>query len=293
MARAFSPLRYPGGKTSLYPLVVRFLQANNLNRRHYAEPFAGGAGLALALLYGGHVSDIHINDLDISIWAFWHSVLNYVDDVVDMITNTQVTVNEWQRQKTIYLAQDKSDVLALGFATFFLNRTNRSGIIKGAGIIGGMKQDGPYKIDCRFNREGLIRRVGRVAKYRTRIHLTKHDALEFLNLTGKALAEKSFSCIDPPYLKKGSRLYTNYYDRNDHRVLANKVLRMEKPWIITYDNDPYIAELYRTRRQYNFDINYSLRTKRKGTELLIASKGLRVPHDIRSRQINTPQRQAS
>ena len=293
MARAFSPLRYPGGKTSLYPLVVRFLQANNLNRRHYAEPFAGGAGLALALLYGGHVSDIHINDLDISIWAFWHSVLNYVDDVVDMITNTQVTVNEWHRQKTIYLAQDKSDVLALGFATFFLNRTNRSGIIKGAGIIGGMKQDGPYKIDCRFNKEGLIRRVRRVAKYRTRIHLTKHDALEFLKLTGKALAEKSFSCIDPPYLKKGSRLYTNYYDRNDHRVLANKVLRMEKPWIITYDNDPYIAELYRTRRQYNFDINYSLRTKRKGTELLIASKGLRVPHDIRSRQINTPQRQAS
>ena len=288
MARAISPLRYPGGKTCLYPLVTSLLKANNLERRHYAEPFAGGCGLALALLYGGHVSDIHINDVDSSIWAFWHGVLNDVGEVANRIANTPVTVGEWRRQRKIYLAQDERDVLSLGFSAFFLNRTNRSGIIKGGGIIGGVEQDGPYKIDCRFNRADLIRRVRRVAKYRGRIHLTRYDAAVFLDKASRDLPEQTFFCIDPPYLKKGPSLYTNYYSQNDHQVFADKVLRMKNPWVITYDDDPFIADLYRHRRQYKFDISYSLETKRRSTELLIASKGLRLPRVVRSRQVNSP-----
>ena len=179
MAHATSPLRYPGGKASLYPLVTQLLKINNLEHRHYAEPYAGGCGLALALLYGGHVSDIHINDVDPSIWAFWHSVLNETEEMIDLIKNKPLTVEEWRRQKAIHVAGDVRDVLTLGFSSFYLNRTSRSGIIEGAGIIGGINQDGPYKIDCRFNRVDLIRRVRRVAKYRGRIHLAKYDALEF------------------------------------------------------------------------------------------------------------------
>ena len=293
MARAVSPLRYPGGKTCLYPLVSSLIAANNLERRHYAEPFAGGCGLALSLLYGGNVSDIHINEVDSSIWAFWHSVLNHVEEIAHMIAKTPVTVEEWRRQRSIYLRQDEGDVLSLGFSAFFLNRTNRSGIIKGAGVIGGIEQTGPYKIDCRFNRKELIRRVRRVAKYRKRIHLTNFDALMFVDKACRHLPEKTFFCIDPPYLKKGASLYTNYYSRADHQVLADEVLNMRNPWIITYDEDPFIAELYCQRRQYTFDINYSLETKRRGTELLIAAKGLRIPREIRIRQVNSPRRRAA
>lgn len=293
MARAFSPLRYPGGKTTLYPLVAQFLQVNNLRRRRYAEPFAGGSGLALALLYGGHVSDIHINDIDSSIWAFWHSALNYSEDLAHLISSTPVTVEEWKRQKQIYRAGDCTDVLSLGFAAFYLNRTNRSGVIKGAGVIGGLNQEGPYKIDCRFNRDDLIRRIRRVAKYRKRIHLTNEDALRFLQKIEVELPDRTFLFIDPPYLKKGADLYTNFYCRNDHRKLSARVLSMRNPWIVTYDNDSYISELYRQRRQYNFDISYSLETKRKGTELLIVGKGLRLPLDLRSRQASVPKRRAA
>ena len=285
MARVMSPLRYPGGKASLYPLVSNLLQTNHLERRQYAEPFAGGCGLALALLYGGHVSDIHINDVDPSIWAFWYSVLNDVEAVVHMIASTPVTVDEWRRQRAVYLAQDESDVVALGFSAFFLNRTNRSGIIKGAGLIGGQEQKGPYKIDCRFNRADLTRRVRRVAKYRSRIHLSKCDALTFLDEARASLSHRTFFFIDPPYLKKGAHLYTNYYSREDHRILADKVLGMENPWVITYDDAAYISDLYRSRRQYRFDIGYSLEIKRRGTELLIVGKGVRVPRDIRERQV--------
>lgn len=293
MARATSPLRYPGGKTCLYPLVSKILKANRLERKHYAEPFAGGCGLALALLYGGHVSDIHINDVDPSIWAFWHSVLNHTDEIAYMIAKTPITVDEWRFQRQIHLAEDVDQPLALGFSTFFLNRTNRSGIIKAAGVIGGLEQTGPYKIDCRFNRDDLIRRVRRVAKYRSRIHLSRRDALAFVKNAGDALPATAFFCIDPPYFNKGSSLYTSFYDPSDHAILASALLGISNPWIVTYDNDPAITMLYRDRRQFVFDLSYSIETKRLGTELLIASKGLRLPRTLRDRQVNRPQYRAA
>ncbi len=293
MARTASPLRYPGGKSCLYPLVSQILKANRLERKRYAEPFAGGCGLALSLLYEGHVSDIHINDVDASIWAFWHSVLDHTEDLTYKIRKTPITIEEWQRQRKIHLAQDISDPVELGFSTFFLNRTNRSGIIEAAGVIGGQDQSGHYKMDCRFNRDDLEKRVRRVAKYRNLIHLTRRDALDFIKEVDTHLPPSTFLCVDPPYFHKGQGLYTSFYDPKDHAVLASAILRSEKPWIVTYDNVDTIGHLYRSRRQYEFDINYSVQEKRKGTELLIASKGLRMPVQVRDRQVNKPQYRAA
>ncbi|MEM9397190.1 MAG: DNA adenine methylase [Pseudomonadota bacterium] len=293
MARSTSPLRYPGGKTCLYPLVSRILRENRLERRHYAEPFAGGCGLALTLLYEGHVSDIHINDVDASIWAFWKSVLDHTDEFAYRIKKTSITVEEWRVQRKIHLAMDADDPVSLGFSTFFLNRTNRSGIIKAAGVIGGLDQSGNYKIDCRFNRVELERRVRRIAKYRNRIHLYRRDALAFVKDASERLPASTFFCIDPPYFQKGQGLYTSFYDPEDHGVLADTILDLNNPWVVTYDNAPAITKLYRDRRQYEFDINYSVETKRRGTELLIASKGLRLPSSIRDRQVNRPQYRAA
>ena len=293
MPRGTSPLRYPGGKTCLYPLVSSILQKNRLERRHYAEPFAGGCGLALALLYEGHVSDIHINDVDASIWALWYSVLNHTDDLVYRVRKTPITIDEWRAQREVHLKMDADDPLALGFSTFFLNRTNRSGIIKAAGVIGGLDQTGPYKLDCRFNRDDLTRRIRRVAKYKSRIHLTRRDALAFIQDTTAELPASTFFCIDPPYFSKGRGLYTSCYDPEDHGVLAKVILGLENPWIVTYDDMPTITKLYRDRRQYQIDISYSVETKRGGTELLIASKGLRLPAGIRGRQVNRPQYRAA
>ena len=293
MAKANSPLRYPGGKNCLFNLVSGLIKSNKLQRSHYAEPFAGGCGLALSLLYAGHVSDIHINDVDPAIWAFWHSVLNDTDKLAYKIAKTPVTVEEWRYQKGIFNAGNVDDPLSLGFSAFFLNRTNRSGIIKGAGVIGGLQQTGNYKIDCRFNRDGLIARIRRIAKYRNRIHLYRRDALDFIEQAKQSLPEDTFFCVDPPYFNKGSSLYTSFYNPEDHAVLADAIIALERPWIITYDNTPEITGLYKSRRQFEFDINYSVETKRKGTEVLIVSKGLRVPNTIKERQVNRPQYRAA
>jgi DNA adenine methylase len=245
------------------------------------------------LLYEGHVSDIHINDVDTSIWAFWKSVLDHPQEIIYRIRKTPVTITEWHAQREIHLSMDEDDPVALGFATFFLNRTNRSGIIKAAGVIGGRDQSGPYKIDCRFNREELERRVKRIAKYRNRIHLSRRDALAFIKDTSSSLPSTTFYCIDPPYFSKGQTLYTSFYDPEDHKILADTILRLDNPWIVTYDNASTISKLYKDRRQYEFDIKYSVETKRLGTELLIAAKGLRLPTEIRARQVNRPQYRAA
>jgi DNA adenine methylase len=288
-----SPLRYPGGKTCLLEPVAQVLKLNKLSHSHYAEPYAGGCGLALALLFGGHVSDIHINDIDRSIWTFWHVVLNRTEEFIELMETTPVTIKEWRRQRDIQRNLGRRSHLEVAFAAFFLNRTNRSGIIKNAGVIGGLKQKGDYTIDCRFTKEELARRIRRIAKYRNRIHLHRMDALDFINHVDRELPAETFLCIDPPYFNKGATLYTSFYMPEDHERVAKRVLRLDNPWVLTYDYCDEIKELYADRRQYRFDLNYSAHIKRVGSELLIPSKGLRMPAEFRDCQVHQPSYRAA
>jgi DNA adenine methylase len=280
----YSPLRYPGGKTCMLELVSSIIKENRLIRPDYAEPYAGGCGLALALLYGGYVDHIHLNDIDHGIWSFWYSVLEHNSDFIELVKNIPVTVKEWHRQKRIASEENLDNPVSLGFATFFLNRTNRSGIIKRAGVIGGFEQKGRYSIDCRFNRENLARRIKRIQSYRTRIHLHRLDAIDFISK--KSYFEpNTFFAIDPPYYRKGPYLYTSFYKPEDHAKVADAVRLLEHPWIITYDMTEEVRGLYRDFRQFEFDIKYSVQSKRIGTELLIASRGLQLTPEIRARRV--------
>ena len=276
MKKIYSPLRYPGGKSKLSGLTAQILADNKLSNGHYVEPYAGGAGLALSLLFNEHVSDIHINDLDISIWSFWHCVLKKNKELNELIQLTPVNMDEWYKQKEIQANPKKYSVLEIGFATFFLNRTNRSGIIN-AGVIGGRSQNGNYKIDCRYNIEDLVERIQKIRKYKTRIHLSRLDALKFMQKKQKELPKRTLFYIDPPYFNQGSSLYKSFYGPDDHKFVSEIITKFKKPWIITYDNVPQISFLYKNFRQFTFNINYSVNSKRVGTELLITSKGLKVP----------------
>lgn len=279
MTRSRSPLRYPGGKSSLAEMAISLIQGNGIRRAHYVEPYAGGASLALHLLFSRQVSDIHLNDIDPGIWSFWYCVLNEKNALCAKIEEVDVSVSEWHRQKEIYRSKDLRDPVKLGFATFFLNRTNRSGIIGSGGVIGGLSQGGNYRIDCRFNRTDLMNRISMVHRFRRSIHLSRMDAVEFINLTSRSLPERSFYMIDPPYFAQGSSLYTNFYTKDDHAILSRVISALSRPWILTYDNCDEISELYREFRQFEFGIYYSANRKRTGRELMIASKDLAVSGD--------------
>ncbi|WP_213816244.1 DNA adenine methylase [Glaciihabitans sp. dw_435] len=269
-----SPLRYPGGKTALFKLADSLLKKNGLGKSTYAEPFAGGGGLALSLLFEGAVRRIVLNDIDAGIYSFWDAVLNHNEQFVDMIEHTPVTMAEWHRQREVYRTAGQDPSLELGFATFFLNRTNRSGVIKG-GVIGGLEQSGDYLLDCRYPTDSLVEKIRRIARYRNSISIHQEDGLDFL--TGMSTRnDRVVYFIDPPYFRKGSGLYTNFYTPEDHSALARTISGLEQPWVLTYDFTPEIQELYPDFAQYAFNLNYSASIKRVGTELLITSPGMSV-----------------
>ncbi|HEY2032328.1 MAG TPA: DNA adenine methylase [Rhizomicrobium sp.] len=271
----FTPLRYPGGKGKLAPLIKSIIVANRLLDGEYAEPYAGGAGIALELLFHDYVSHIHINDFSRPVHAFWKSVLNQPEKLTRLIHDTPLTVRSWDKQKKIFAHESDHSDLEVGFAVFFLNRTNRSGILNG-GIIGGRDQGGPWKIDARFNKKGLIERIEAVARMKRRISVTQMDALKFLKTRSSALPAKTLIYLDPPYYVKGSELYYDFYQHEDHERLEKFVASdlTDKNWIVSYDNVPTIRKLYNDYRHVVYRIGYSARSAREGAEIMFFSDKL-------------------
>ena len=281
----YTPLRYPGGKRRLVSAVTGLLEKNGLKDIQYAEPYAGGASIALALLLEEYASYIHINDLSRPVYAFWHTVLNDTKDLCLRVESTEITMDEWYRQRAVYDERETADLSDLGFATLFLNRTNRSGILSG-GVIGGKQQKGAWPIDARFGKDELIKRIRKIGRYRGRIHLYQQDALEFTNDTVAHLGLNSFVFYDPPYIENGKDLYLNDYTLDGHRQLAERVAQLRQPWAVTYDYDAALAhDLYPRHRRVAFVLSYSAQERRGGKEAMFLSPHMRLPAEWTNQDI--------
>jgi DNA adenine methylase len=275
-----TPLRYPGGKSLMTPFFQDILRNNNIQRGTYAEPYAGGAGAAINLLLEGSVDDILINDASIGIFSFWSSIVENGNKFIKHIQSTEVTLQEWQKQRAVFKTATKTS-FELGFATFFLTRTNRSGILS-AGPIGGQNKENQkkatYKIDCRFNKDELIKRIRAILKFKDRITVSNLDALDFLKTIRR---KNSLVYLDPPYFKQGQSLYLDYYTKKDHELLSIFLAQKQKfKWLLSYDNTPEIRGLYSDFELYNFDLCYTANSIKKGSELLTCSKDLRLPESM-------------
>lgn len=273
-----SPLRYPGGKTQLTPFVLDLARTNGVLRGVYAEPFAGGAGIAWRLLLNGDMTEVWLNDIDPAISAFWQAVVREPDPLCERILKTKISIKEWERQR-ITLFDKHSNVQDRAFATLFLNRTNRSGILKG-GVIGGKDQMGNYKLDCRFNREELIQKIRRIHAYRDVIQLSQLDAEQCLRDWSSRLPKRALLNIDPPYYAQGRDLYLSFYAPDDHARLAKLVRGLKCPWMLTYDDVPEIERLYEGLPTYRKGLTYYAQVKRKASELLVLSKNLVAPTEL-------------
>jgi DNA adenine methylase len=273
----YSPLRYPGGKNKLAKFVGKICVENN--NGHYVEPYAGGASVALYLMMEGLVEEVTINDLDKSIYAFWYSVLNDTEKLCAKIYRTDVTVENWEKQKRIQKNKNsEEDLLKLGFSTFFLNRTNRSGILDG-GIIGGKGQTGNYKIDCRYNKTELVCRIREIAKYKDKINIYNLDALDLIDLIqSKESSANVIFYFDPPYYLKGPSLYMSHYTHDSHQKVGDKIRGITNAkWIVSYDNTPQIKEIYKGLKKREFEFLHTAQYAKIGKEILFYSDNLIVP----------------
>lgn len=275
----YSPLRYPGGKGKLAEFMRYMIVQLGHSGGTYIEPFAGGAGIAIELLLQDVVGRIVINDYDKGIWSFWKAILTETDRFITELAFVPLTIEEWNRQHNICFTQNDKYSFELGFATFYMNRTNRSGIIKG-GVIGGIAQSGSWKMDARFNKEELIRRIESIAERKSDIKLYNKDINSFITRYIPLYQKNALVYFDPPYFNKGKQLYMNYFQLEDH-VRIERTIRdhVKCDWIITYDDVPEIKGIYRDYLIYLYDLNYSVCSNCKVSELMIFKEGIEVPYN--------------
>lgn len=276
----YSPLRYPGGKNKLAKFIAKICERNNING-HYIEPYAGGASVALYLLLEGYVSEITINDKDRAIYAFWYSVAHQPEELIKLIRTTRVNISTWRKQRTILQNKERGPLLRLGFATFFLNRTNVSGILNG-GPIGNINQTGAYKLNCRFNKKVLIERIKKIANHKNQIHVECMDAIDLVKKIQKeAKNSNSIFYFDPPYYLKGESLYMNHYEKDDHIAVGEAIKNIKSvQWIVSYDDHPEIRKIYSNFRKKTHELIHSARGPRVGKEIIFFSRELLIPRKI-------------
>lgn len=275
----YSPLRYPGGKAKITPLVNLLMESSGVKNGTYIEPFVGGAGVALSLLFNNKVDRIVINDYDVAIYSIWNAILYEVDKLISLIEDTPVSVEEWAKQKKIYIERNNTYSLELAFATFYLNRTNRSGIIK-AGPIGGYNQTGNYMIDARYNKSDLVKRIQKISTYKDKIILYNKEIRDFIINYLPLYGDNSFVYFDPPYFKKGKELYKNFFTLTDHCDIAELICKLNIPWMLTYDDEKEIVDLYKDKYIKRYEINHSAANKGKNKEIIALSDNFWPSKDI-------------
>lgn len=272
----YTPLRYPGGKRRLADVVIRLLDANGLTDVQYAEPYAGGAAIAMGLLLEDYASVVHINDLARPVYAFWHTVIHDNDWLCKRLDSARVSISTWRRQRAVYRRRESVGLADLGFAALFLNRTNRSGIISG-GVIGGLEQRGEWGLDARLNKPELIARIRKIGRHASRIRLYQMDALDFTQKVIPTLGKRAFVFYDPPYIEKGKDLYLNEYTIAGHQKLASRVKKLSQPWVITYDHSAIAHGLYDRHRRIVYNIHYVAQGRHLGREVMFLSDAINVP----------------
>lgn len=263
-----TPLRYPGGKGRLGYWLAQLMRHNRISGGWYVEPYAGGAGAAVMLLTHGYVNRVVINDADPVVHAFWAAMLHDTEHFLRLVEETPVTMDTWYQQKEVHANSSSYSTTEIGFATFFLNRTNRSGILCG-GVIGGKNQTGPYGLDARYNKNDLVNRISSIASLREKIDIHCLDAMELLNMISSKAPTKCLFYLDPPYYVKGSQLYRNHYAPDDHKKIADAIQDCSHPWLVTYDNCEEIRSLYQRSNSIEFSLHYSTHLARpKASELM-------------------------
>ena len=276
MPQFSSPLRYPGGKQKLTPFIAEILDSNYIDG-NYVEPYAGGGGVGIQLLVNEKVQLIHLNDKDYGVYCFWDSILKYNSKFCDWVYNVKMDIKEWRKQREIFRNQKGYSKFEVGSSFFYLNRCNRSGVLTG-GVIGGLDQTGNYKMDARFNREVLVRRIELIGSFKNNIKVSNMDAIDYIYQHVNKLEKNTLVYLDPPYYVKGQHLYMNHYKSEDHNELKRHLCNgLAQSWVLSYDAADEILAMYCDLQYFTYTLRYSAANSYMGSEAFFFSEDIHIP----------------
>lgn len=271
-----SPLRYPGAKLRLFTPIAETLELNSLRPKLFCEPLAGGLSVSLRLLTKNLVENIAVGERDPLVAGFWKTVFNDAEWLVNQVERMQVTVESWKAYRDRVCRTNRECALAC----IFLNRTSFSGILAdSAGPIGGYNQDSDYKIDCRFNKQDLIKRIRQASELKDRVEFVHKGNWKSTVQKVRSLGyrpQETFFYFDPPFWAKADRLYRYFFTNQDHVDLCSFLKTFRRPWLLSYDNAEEIVKMYSSNGNGTNHVEHlysiaSAGTRQKTKELFITN----------------------
>jgi DNA adenine methylase len=249
-----SPLRYPGGKSRAVDLIATLVPEFD----EYREPFLGGGSVFLYLKQANTNKRFWVNDLYPELYAFWKMLQNDVNLLFNKIYEWRL---QFQNGKELhkFLNENMKNFgdleRAAGF--FIYNRITFSG----TSLSGGFSQ---AAFEGRFT-DNSVHKLKQVAEL---LNETKITCLDYEELV-KAEGDNVFIFLDPPYFSATkSALYGkngNMHKSFDHSRFAENMKNCHHKWLITYDDSPYIRDLFSFANIMSWDLTYGMRNVGKNS----------------------------
>jgi DNA adenine methylase len=256
--------RYPGGKKKLSSIIVDNLKQLNQNKKmQYREPFMGGGGICFKFL--DQAESIWINDKDIGISCLWTSVINYPDELQELVMNLVPSTKYFYLFKDMLLSKedmplDKDSIVNYGFMKLAIHQMSYSGLgTKSGGPLGGVSQESKYKIDCRWSPAYICQKIvknNEILKLK-KIHSGKCTNVDFEDCI-RDESELALIYLDPPYYIKGNDLYQHGFTYDNHKRLSESLKNSNHEWLLSYDACEEIKTLYSWADIQVIDVNYSI-----------------------------------
>jgi DNA adenine methylase len=276
-----SPLRYAGSKRKLFNYLERVLTHNKFLPQVLVEPFVGGGNIFLNFLSHHEGSTAVIADKDELVYSFWKTLFSDPKYLVNFIRKAKVNLKTFDYYRYISSHSTGFSRRQLAETCLFLNRTSFSGILNdSAGPIGGREQKSIYKINCRFGRKNLIKKIKNISAFKNRVVILPYSWEETLKYVATKIEYKNASLLfylDPPFYKKADQLYRYHFDDITHKNLRDRLVKLEYPWILSYDRVKEIQNLYSAFTRINISMPYSINSPAKRLEKELIITPLKLP----------------
>jgi DNA adenine methylase len=263
-----TPLRYPGGKSRVAAMLIEKFPTSIAEFR---EPFLGGA--SVALLFSQKYPDIPVwvNDKYEYLYNFWVTLQESGDELSDILVGIKEDNSTEEKAKELFISAkeeiSEADSFRQAVLFWILNKCSYSGLTENSSF-------SPQASNQNFTTRGA-RHLKAVSEVIQHWHITNYDYSDLLMDPGEDDGE-AFCFLDPPY-KISTYLYGTNAEMHkgfNHQHFAEVCAASPNRWMVTYNNDNEIKEMFPNFHQEEFRITYGMKHRADNklkTELLVTN----------------------
>ena len=250
-------LRYPGGKSkatkTLSPWFPRYF-------KEYREPFIGGGSIAIDITKANPDIPVWINDLYVPLYNFWIQLRDCGQDLSESVreqkekmleSGTQDEKDKFAKDLFNQYADeiDTYDNFQKAVAFFIMNKCSYSGLTENSTF-------SRTAANSNFSLVGADK-LAQFSELIKNWKITNIDYSEVMNADGP---ENTFVFLDPPYDIKDFLYGKNreMHKKFDHYLFAARVFKCPHKFMITYNVNDRLLELYKDYYLEYWKLRYSM-----------------------------------